>query len=145
MRKNLDSNKDKYNNIIDNKTGDYIKTLGINYENITLPNFIIFITDIDYNILKNEEIQKKLLNLFIEEININNIIYKLHNIIFMPSQNHYTLAKINAGEILLVKNIDINNFYYYDDLSGVITEKSKSDLNDFIKSHIGYIYIYSKV
>ena len=47
MRKNLDSNKDKYNNIIDNKTGDYIKTFGINYENITLINFIIFNTDID--------------------------------------------------------------------------------------------------
>ena len=63
----------------------------------------------------------------------------------MPSQNHYTLAIINAEENLLVKNIDINNFYYYDVLSGVITEKSKSDLNDFIKSHIGDIYIYSKV
>ena len=81
MRKNFDSNKNKYNNIINNQTGDYIKTLGINYENITLPNFIIFITDIDYNILKNEEIQKKLLNLFIEEININNILYKLNYII----------------------------------------------------------------
>ena len=71
IKKNLVDKRDKYKNIIDNKTGDYIKTLCINYENLTLPNFTIFIMDIDYNVLKKEEIQKKIFNLFSEEININ--------------------------------------------------------------------------
>ena len=62
----------------------------------------------------------------------------------MPSSNHYTIAIFNSEENLLLKNIK-KNFYYYDDLSGVVIEKYKSDLNDFIVDHIGYIYIYSKV
>ena len=140
IKKNLVDKQDKYKNIIDNKTGDYIKTLGINYENLTLSNFMIFIMDIDYNVLKKEEIQKKIFNLFSEEININSKKFKLNNIIFMPSSNHYTIAIFNSGENLLLKNIEIKNFYYYDDLSGVVIEKYKSDLNDFIVDHIGYIY-----
>lgn len=106
---------------------------------------MIFIMDIDYNVLKKEEIQKKIFNLFSEEININSKKFKLNNIIFMPSSNHYTIAIFTSEENLLLKNIEIKNFYYYDDLSGVVIEKYKSDLNDFIVDHIGYIYIYSKV
>ena len=63
----------------------------------------------------------------------------------MPSINHYTIALINVKDNLLLKEIDSNKFYYYDDLNGVIIEKFKSDLNDFIEDLIGYIYIYSKV
>ena len=145
INKNLSDKQDKYKNIIDKTTGDYIKTLGINYDNITLPNFLIFIMDIDYNALKKEDIQKKLINLLSEETNINSTLYKLKNIIFMPSSNHYNIAIFNIEENLLLKNIDITNFYYYDDLSGVIIEKSNNELKDFIEVHFGYIYIYSKV
>ena len=101
--------------------------------------------DIDYNVLKKEDIQKKLINLLSEETNINSTLYKLKNIIFMPSSNHYNIAIFNIEENLLLKNIDITNFYYYDDLSGVIIEKSNKELKDFIEVHFGYIYIYSKV
>ena len=136
INKNLSDKQDKYKNIIDKTTGDYIKTLSINYDNIALPNFLIFIMDIDYNVLKKEDIQKKLINLLSEEININSTLYKLKNIIFMPSSNHYTIATFNAEENLLLKNID---------LSGVIIEKSNNELKDFIEVHFGNIYIYSKV
>ena len=71
INKNLSDKQDKYKNIIDKTTGDYIKNLGINYDNITLPNFLIFIMDIDYNVLKKEDIQKKLINLLSEKTNIN--------------------------------------------------------------------------
>ena len=83
--------------------------------------------------------------LFLEEIIINNEKYKIRNIIFMPSFNHYTIALINIEDNLLLKERDGNKFYYYDDLNGAIIEKLKSDLNDFIEDHIGYIYIYSKI
>ena len=145
LKKNPENNQDKYTNVIDKKTGNYIKTLGINYENIVLPNFIIFISDFDYSVLKKEEIQKKINMLFLEEIIINNEKYKIRNIIFMPSFNHYTIALINIEDNLLLKERDGNKFYYYDDLNGAIIEKLKSDLNDFIEDHIGYIYIYSKI
>ena len=145
INKNLSDKQDKYKNIIDKTIGDYIKTLGINYDNITLPNFLIFIMDIDYNVLKKEDIQKKLINLLSEETNINSTLYNLKNIIFMPSSNHYNIDIFNIEENLLLKNIDITNFYYYDDLSGVIIEKSNNELKDFIEVHFGYIYIYSKV
>ena len=63
----------------------------------------------------------------------------------MPSSNHYTISMINAEDNLLLKNIIYDKFYYYHDLNGYITEKSKSDLNDFVLDHISYIFIYSKL
>ena len=81
--------------------------------------------------------------MFSEEIDINGTLCKLKKITFMPSSNHYTIALFNTEEHILLKNIDIKNYYYY--LSGVIIEKSNIELKYFIEVHFGYILIYSKV
>ena len=74
---NIKNNRDKYKNIIDIKNGKSIQTLNLDSNNIILPKFILFIPDIDFNILKNEDIQNKLSNIFKDKIILKEFTYIL--------------------------------------------------------------------
>ena len=87
------NNINKYDNILDKIAGKYITTLYVLYDELIFPKFLIFIVDIA--LLCTLEIQTKLHKLFLNEIKINSLFYKLKNIITMPSDNHFTISMIN--------------------------------------------------
>ena len=120
IKLNIKNHKNKYENIIDKKTGKYIETLSLDFSNINLPKFLIFIIDMDYNKLESEEIQNKLFDIFKDKIKINSKFFTLKNIIHMPSYNHFTISIINVTDNLLIKTIENDLFYYFDDINGTI-------------------------
>ena len=77
---------------------NFLTTLHILYNELIFPKFLIFIVDIEYALLCTSEIQTKLSKLFLNEIKINSLFYKLKNIITMSSDNHFTISMINIEE-----------------------------------------------
>ena len=114
-----------------------IETSVISYEIEKLPLFLFFILDLEYEVCKNK--RKEIRNLFISNLTIKNETYDLISIIFMPSNNHYTIFfKCKEGLILNNSSNSIKLFYH-DGLSNngrIITLDNFDSLFQLFNSYI---------
>lgn len=70
-----------------------------------MPKFLLLIMDMEYEILKIGDAQKRIIEILIDVIFFSNHKYVLKNIITMPTFNHFTNIINNLDNNLLLNNL----------------------------------------
>ena len=119
-----------------------IETSVISYVIEKLPLFLFFILDLEYEVCKNK--RKEIRNLFISNLTIKNETYDLISIIFMPSNNHYTIYFKCKEDLILKNSSNSIKLFYHDGLSNNGRIITLDNFDSLFQLFNPYIVIYIK-
>ena len=111
------------------------------FEIRSLPYFLIFLLDIERSTYKNHLIQ--ILNLFKNNIIINNYSYILKSIIFMPTSLHFTCSIFDLDSEIFSFLVGSNVYHDEMDNDGYVVLTKESI--DLIKNKFPYIFLFKKI
>ena len=80
----------------------------VTYEIIKYPQFLFFILDIEY--VNYFQYIQQLINLFVNNLKINNVEYKVRGVVCMQSELHYTCYILNNKYNYL--NLNLEKHYF---------------------------------
>ena len=112
----------------------------VTYEIIKYPQFLFFILDIEY--VNYFQYAQQLINLFVKNLKINNVEYKVRGVVCMPSELHYTRYILNNNYNYLNLNLGKTLFHDGKKNNGYILEL-EINLESILKNNICYIIIIS--